>query len=80
MKRLEQKIQNHRSIVSLKDNKVLLQRELMWAKVRDVEEELKQEDSKVKVIEKKLNEFRQNAEKRNEKIATLQEKNRYINF
>lgn len=46
----------------------------MWAKVRDVEEELEQENSNVEGIEKKLNDCKHNAEKRNERLATIQEK------
>lgn len=45
----------------------------MWAKVRDVEEELEQGIFSVRGIEEKLNDCKQNAQKRNEKIVTLQE-------
>lgn len=70
---MKKKVENHRSILNLKDRKALLQRELMWAKVRDVEDELYQENSNIQGVERKLGDCKQNAQKRNEKIATLQE-------
>lgn len=44
----------------------------MWAKVRDVEEELEQEKSNIDEIEKKLNDCKQNVQKRNERVVTIQ--------
>ncbi|XP_023020783.2 structural maintenance of chromosomes 6 [Leptinotarsa decemlineata] len=73
IKRLKRKIENHKSIISLKDKKLLLQQELVWAKARDVEEELEEEKAKVESVDKKLNEFRTNSAKRGERISTLKE-------
>ncbi|KAG5887604.1 hypothetical protein JTB14_002613 [Gonioctena quinquepunctata] len=73
IKRLKRKIDNHKSIISLKDKKVLLQRELLWAKVRDVEEELEGEKSRVDSVESKLDEFKANSSKRGDRISTLKE-------
>lgn len=50
----------------------------MWAKVRDVEEELGQENSNIAGIEKKLEDCKQNAQKRNERVATIQNTIRYF--
>ncbi|CAG9820931.1 unnamed protein product, partial [Phaedon cochleariae] len=73
IKRLKKKIENHKSIISLKDRKGLLQRELIWAKVRDVEEELEQEKLGVETIEKKLNDVKANSDKRNDRVNKLKE-------
>lgn len=59
--------------MNLKDRKALLQRELMWAKVRDVEEELEQEFSNINGVETKLNDCKESILKRDEKIAEHQE-------
>lgn len=45
----------------------------MWAKVRDVEEELEQKTSHMKEVEKKLNDCKQNIQKRDDKIVSLKE-------
>lgn len=60
--------------MNLKDRKALLQRELLWAKVRDVEEEVEQDSFSMEEIEKKLDDCKQNALNRNGKILDLQEK------
>lgn len=52
----------------------------MWAKVRDVEEELEQESSNMKGVEKKMNDCKQNIKKRDEKIAGIQETIRLNSF
>lgn len=78
IKHLRKKIENHQSIVNLKDNKALLQKELLWAKVRDTEDEIDQENATIGGIQKKLNECKENVEKRNENIVTLQELIRFV--
>ncbi|KAJ8935418.1 hypothetical protein NQ314_012837, partial [Rhamnusium bicolor] len=73
IKRLKRKIDGHKTILNLKDKKSYLQRELVWAKVQDAEEELEQEKSKVNTLEKRWNECKANSEKRVERINTLKE-------
>lgn len=68
IKRLKIKMDNHKSILSLKDRKLLLQRELVWSKVRDVEDELTEKNRNLDNLEKKLNNFKINSEKRIENL------------
>ncbi|XP_072398773.1 structural maintenance of chromosomes protein 6 [Diabrotica undecimpunctata] len=78
IKSLRRKIENHKSIVSLKDQKELLHRELMWAKVRDVEDELEVLQKNVNALNEKLANFQSTSEKRlaevNSYTKNIQEK------
>ncbi|XP_050517633.1 structural maintenance of chromosomes protein 6 isoform X2 [Diabrotica virgifera virgifera] len=64
IKSLKRKIENHKSILSLKDQKELLHRELMWAKVRDIEDELENLQKNVDALNEKLANFQNTSEKR----------------
>ncbi|XP_057664311.1 structural maintenance of chromosomes protein 6 [Diorhabda carinulata] len=75
IKRLKTKMDNHKSILSLKDRKLLLQRELVWSKVRDAEEDLNEKNRVLENFETKLKELKTNSEKRAE-ILTNYKKNR----
>lgn len=80
IKRLKRKFEGHKSIVSLKDKKNYLHRELVWAKVRDAEEELEQVLSKVNNLEAKWNESKSISDKQMDRIAKLKNKILYVNI
>ncbi|KAJ8925976.1 hypothetical protein NQ315_009831 [Exocentrus adspersus] len=71
IKRLKMKIEGHRNILTLRGKKSLLHRELLWAKVRDAEEEVEQERTKVEQWERKLNESKASSDKQVDKIAKI---------
>ncbi|XP_060528769.1 structural maintenance of chromosomes protein 6 isoform X2 [Cylas formicarius] len=71
IKNLKKKIENHQSIVSLKDKKFELQRELMWAQVRDVEDDYCEAEENAKQIKKKLDDFVENCNKRENESDTI---------
>lgn len=73
IKQFKQKIDNHKSIMSLRDKKDLLQRELIWAKVRDTEEELHGCQLNLNTLEKKLNNYKINSAKRVENMQEFKD-------
>lgn len=71
---MKRKIEGHKTIATLRDKKSYLQRELVWAKVRDAEEELEQETLKVNNLEAKLKESKLNSDRQADRIAKLKNK------
>jgi chromosome segregation ATPase len=71
IKDLKRKIDNHKSIVSIRDKIKLMQIELLWAKVRDAEEEVKKEEGKVNNWEKKHGNILHECSNRAERIENI---------
>lgn len=71
MNRLKRKIDSYKSVSSLKDRKNLLERELVWAKVRDAEELIDKQQNNVEKWQKKYDEFKGSTEKKQNNLSSL---------
>ncbi|KAJ8949271.1 hypothetical protein NQ318_022785 [Aromia moschata] len=78
IKRLERKVDGHKTILNLRSKKGTLHKELVWAKVRDAELELQDQKSKMEAIETKWNESKANSARRADKVNKLKEKIREL--
>lgn len=79
LNRLKRKIDGHQSIVNLKEQKIMLQTEMLWAEVRDAEEELAQDQEKVNKIVKKMEDFKKTTQNKKQDIQSYEENVREYN-
>ncbi|ERL92342.1 hypothetical protein D910_09659 [Dendroctonus ponderosae] len=70
---LKKKIDGHQSIISIKEKKLSLQNEMLWAQVKDLEDELVEEQEKVDKIIKRLEEFKADTNKKAQQMEAVQE-------
>ncbi|XP_973544.4 structural maintenance of chromosomes protein 6 [Tribolium castaneum] len=71
LKQLKQKIDNHKSIVGIREKIKLMQIELLWAKVRDAEEEAQKDEENVEKLTKKQEKLISDCENRSKRVADL---------
>ncbi|CAG9858163.1 unnamed protein product [Phyllotreta striolata] len=72
---LEAKIKDYKQISQLKDGKLLLNCELVWAKVKDFESELEEIRSRHEVAREKFNNFKLKSAKRADELKELDDAN-----
>lgn len=68
IKKLKVKVDGHQMIVNLKERKLSLQKEMLWAEVKDAEDELAQEQQNRDKILKKLEEFKMKTQSRSQDV------------
>ncbi|KAJ3644782.1 hypothetical protein Zmor_022485 [Zophobas morio] len=73
LRSLKKKIDNHRSIVGIRDKIKLSQVELIWAKVRDAEEEVRKEEENVDKWNQKHESALHECATRSERIKSIKE-------
>lgn len=80
LKMLQIKIGNHSQLIAMKERKADLQVELLWAKVRDLEKELEEKETQLKIEEAKISEVENERGEKGELLEQLRETNRYNKF
>ncbi|KAK9874057.1 hypothetical protein WA026_002412 [Henosepilachna vigintioctopunctata] len=73
LKKLKNKIDEHKSIRNLREEEVSLQTELFWSKVRDAELEVDAEKNEVNALSKKCDIIKQNSIKKTDEINILKQ-------
>ncbi|KAL3288876.1 hypothetical protein HHI36_003322 [Cryptolaemus montrouzieri] len=71
IKKLKHRINQHKSMKNLKDERASLHAELLWAKVRDMELEIQSQMDTIDGLSKKYDNFKQNTAKRSEEVERL---------
>lgn len=71
---LKEKIDGHQSIISIKEKKLSLQNEMLWAQVKDLEDELAEEQEKVDKMVKRLERFNADTNKKDQQTKAIQDR------
>ncbi|XP_025836103.1 structural maintenance of chromosomes protein 6 [Agrilus planipennis] len=73
IEQLQQKLENHQSIVKLRQKLSSVQQELLWAKVRDLEQELRIKEDEVEKIQRELRKNQDEVDSYNQRDQLVQE-------
>ncbi|KAL1512549.1 hypothetical protein ABEB36_002130 [Hypothenemus hampei] len=74
IRKLKAKLDGHQQIVTLKERKLKLKNEMMWAQVKDSEDELKNEENIANNLNRKLEEYKENKTKNKDEIEEIEKR------